>query len=196
MEDRDKEGLEENKYGKNWHFFYRFQMATRTSTDLRCAMWDFTKFRIRDILNKSLEVSGKSRRIGDYVTSEKGVAMLLRWHIYRPGHITRERKFSRKGKLLQENHLLKIFEIVIPEHSSAAQDREDAMLEQLSVIGGPLTRNHLTEIFKIDTVIQQGTVVPVLEKGKEVNVKYNYYHLNLTNSTLSKDLNSFNSKEL
>jgi hypothetical protein len=46
----------ENTYCKGWHWFYRFQMACRTAKYLRKAMWDFTRFRIRDILETELEL--------------------------------------------------------------------------------------------------------------------------------------------
>ena len=156
----------ENIYGKNWHFFYRFLMACRISTDLRRAMWDFTRIRIRDILNRTFVINGRNVRVGNYVTSEKGVAMLLRWHIYGPNHV------------YEDNNLLwDILNIVIRRYPEANQARENEILQQLSNIGGPPTNGNLTVIYGWTNVPQQGL--------------RNYYRLNLTNSTLSSRLRSF-----
>lgn len=126
---------------------------------------------MHDILDKTFTISGVDRRVGDYITSEKGVAMLLRWHIYRPAHLFRARRPD------QPNYLLNILEDVIDAHPRANQARENAVLLELSNIGGPRTNGGLTEIYNWDTVPQQGIRA--------------YYHLNLTNATLSDTLNSF-----
>jgi hypothetical protein len=155
---------DENRYGKTWHVFYRFQMACRVSDDMRLAMWDFTRIRINDILNKTFTVAGTPRRVGDYITSEKGVAMLLRWHIFRPGHLFRT----------DDNYLRPV---IASGNATASEARETAMLQSLSAAGAPRTNNHLSEIHGWTRVPQ----APLRS----------YYTLNLTNPTLSGALNSF-----
>lgn len=162
---------DENTYAKNWHVFYRFQMACRTSDDLRRAMWDFARIRVRDILDKTFTIGGVARRVGDYVTSEKGVAMLLRWHIYRPGHLFRT---ASPGN---PNHLEDILTTVISAHPTASQLRETAVLAALAAVGGPLTNGHLKTINGWANVPQQGL--------------HPFYQLNLADATLSSALNSF-----
>jgi hypothetical protein len=168
----DPERLEENKYAKNWHSFYRFQMACRTSSDLHRAMWDFTGFRIRDILNKTFTIARAERRVGDYVTSEKGVAMLLRWHIRWPGHLFRES--TKKNP----NYLEKLLTDVISTNSKETQVREDEILLKLSEVGGPKTDGHLTEIYKSTNILMNGTK--------------SYSRLNVT--SLSGESDSFRNK--
>lgn len=161
---------EENKYGKSWHWFYRFQMGCRTSAPMRHAMWDFSRLRIQAILDKTFTIAGTPRRVGDYVTSEKGVAMLLRWHIYRPGHLFRPPSPGNP------NHLLNILTTVITAHPAANQARETAMIQEIDTVGGPVNAG-ITEIRNMTNIPQQGTRP--------------YYHLNLTAPTLSDHLNSF-----
>ena len=134
----------ENYIGKNWHFSI-VSHGVPLSTDLRRAMWDFTRIRIRDILNRTFVINGRNVRVGNYVTSEKGVAMLLRWHIYGPNHV------------YEDNNLLwDILNIVIRRYSEANQARENEILQQLSNIGGPPTNGNLTVIYGWTNVPQQG----------------------------------------
>jgi hypothetical protein len=171
------ESLSENKYGKSWHLFYRFQMACRTSKYLHHAMWDFTRFRIRDILEIKIthtvssgkEIKTEEKRIGDYVTSEKGVAMLLRWHIYRPGHVSGQ----TVANIIRKN---------IDRYSKEGQEqkREDAILEQISIDGGAINDGVL-KIYNSTDVPQSGL------KG------YEFYKLELgvNDRKLSSEYKSF-----
>lgn len=154
----------ENRYGKSWHVFYRFQMACRVSDDARRAMWDFTRMRIRDILDKTFTVGNAQRRVGDFITSEKGVAMLLRWHIFRPAHL-----FRTSDNYLQP--------VIAAGNATASQARETALLQSLSAAGAPRTNNHLSEIHGWTRVPQ----APLRA----------YYTLNMTDPTLSGSVNSF-----
>ncbi len=88
-------------YFRTWHWFYRFAMAGREgagATDFRRSMWEFAVIRIRDILSApipkewgvpDISKGGSTRpaQIGDIYTSEKAVALLLRWHVYRPSQV-------------------------------------------------------------------------------------------------------------
>ena len=90
-------------YFKTWHWFYRFQMAARTIQSFKQRMWDFARIRLRDILTVPWGVSADANNqitpdgrftdgrgterpieLGDVFTSERAVALLLRWHINRP----------------------------------------------------------------------------------------------------------------
>lgn len=96
---------------RSWHWFYRFAMAGRTSPIYRKALWNYSRIRLRTLLNtvwdNSLEVqvtnaSGTTRRpatIGDIFTSEKAVATIYRWHVKSPSNIVFN---SRAGRILRE----------------------------------------------------------------------------------------------
>lgn len=83
-------------YYKTYHWYYRFQMAGRTIEGFQRAMWDMVRIRISDIRNTPWGIgvanvgTGTNARpatIGDVVTSERGMAILLRWHVFRPSHV-------------------------------------------------------------------------------------------------------------
>ncbi|MBK8907877.1 MAG: peptidoglycan-binding protein [Rhodospirillales bacterium] len=77
---------EESDYFKTWHWFYRFVMAGRTIPGYRRTMWDMTRIRLRDLIDMPWD-AGSSLRLGDIFTSEKAIAMILRWHVRYPGHV-------------------------------------------------------------------------------------------------------------
>jgi peptidoglycan hydrolase-like protein with peptidoglycan-binding domain len=85
---------EEAHYLKTWHWFFRFSMASRTITNYRHAMWGMIKRRISDIRSKSISFQANNTTInstiGQIYTSERAIAILLRWHIYRPSHVVRD----------------------------------------------------------------------------------------------------------
>lgn len=81
----------EAAYLKGWHWVYRISMAGRTIPEYRHAMWEMAKQRIRDIRNRSVSFQVGTDTInstlGEVFTSEKAVAILLRWHVFRPSHV-------------------------------------------------------------------------------------------------------------
>ncbi|BBH71870.1 hypothetical protein ACTI_85550 [Actinoplanes sp. OR16] len=92
--------LEEREwnYFKTWHWFYRFEMATRTVDGFRRRMWDMARVRLRDLRALELPAGAApdiptgphtTRRatVGDVFTSEKAMGLLLRWHIRYPAHL-------------------------------------------------------------------------------------------------------------
>lgn len=85
---------EEAHYLKTWHWFYRLSMAGRTLSGYREAMWSMAKVRIRDVLNKEVQFRVGATTVvstlGRVFTSEKSVAILLRWHVYRPSHVVHD----------------------------------------------------------------------------------------------------------
>jgi hypothetical protein len=86
----------EAHYYKSWHWFFRWVMAGRTIVSLQEAAWCMARIRIRDMLNSMHHIQTTTaqgvavnftRRLGDMVTSERGTALLLRWHVWRPAHV-------------------------------------------------------------------------------------------------------------
>lgn len=84
--------LAEADYFKTWHWFHRFSMAGRTLSSVQRAMWDMVRLRLRDVRAINVNITTGSIHIsaslGEVCTSEKVIAILLRWHIYRPAHVT------------------------------------------------------------------------------------------------------------
>lgn len=167
------DGLRENRYCKTWHSYYRFQMACRTSTGLRDAMWGFARVRVRDILDKTFTIGGTARRVGDFATSEKSVAMLLRWHIYRPAHL-----FRPTG-----SHLETVLINLLGGSYASANARETAFINQL-VARANAAFPTKPELPTALTTIQGWTNIP--QTGN-----CSYYHLNLRDPVLHGTANSF-----
>ncbi len=86
-------------YFRTWHWFHRFSMAGRTITAFRRRMWDMARIRLRDIRATpwgpgppavaDVPTGGTPRgaTIGDVATSEQALAMIMRWHVWRPAHV-------------------------------------------------------------------------------------------------------------
>ena len=87
----DRDPVEAN-YFKTWHWFFRWVMAGRTLDVVRHAMWDMVRLRLRDVLNIDINVQVGAVAVvgtlGAVLTSEKAAAILLRWHIFRPAHVS------------------------------------------------------------------------------------------------------------
>jgi hypothetical protein len=90
---------DEANYFRSWHWIYRFEMAGRTIEGYRRRMWDMARIRLRDILSARWPTAahvpdvpadaGGTRRamVGDVYTSERAMAMLLRWHVNMPATV-------------------------------------------------------------------------------------------------------------
>jgi len=87
-------------YLRSWRSLHRLLMALRLSPALHHAQWYYALLRLRTLLNRpwttgSLndapviqEASGlRAATFGEIFTSEKAVAVLLRWHVNRPGRV-------------------------------------------------------------------------------------------------------------
>jgi hypothetical protein len=98
---------------RSWHAAYRLEMAARTCADYRKAMWDYALMRLQGLLTMSqvdawlpaaCKTPGKRVTLGDLFTSERGVAFILRLHVWRPASFvsaTREQievKNKKTGK--------------------------------------------------------------------------------------------------
>ncbi|MEG0183262.1 MAG: peptidoglycan-binding domain-containing protein [Stenotrophomonas sp.] len=82
----------EADYFKTWHWFHRWAMAGRTIAGVQQAMWDMVRLRLRDVRAINVNITAGNLQVnatlGAICTSEKAMAILLRWHIFRPGHVT------------------------------------------------------------------------------------------------------------
>lgn len=166
----------ENNYCKTWHSYFRFQMACRVSRPKREAMWDFARFRVRDILNFTFDIGGVERRIGDYATSEKAVAMIHRWHIYLPAHMIGNRMRNAINSIITANPPL-----------VTEQAREDAFIAQLVTQSG------------VGTTYDMAAHIPLINGWADIpqstTINGRAYSLALANPTLSSDEGSFDFAE-
>jgi hypothetical protein len=138
-------------------------MATRFSKKLRHVMWDMTRLRIRNILNYDFGYG----KVSDYVTSVLGVAMLLRWHIKRPGSL-----FNR---INEDNGLLDEFYGQTVDTSAQLIEREERIL--IAINDKASSDDQLSAVSEIYTFKK----VPDNDE----------YSLDLLNSNLSDKPNSF-----
>lgn len=79
---------------RNWHSFYRIQYALRSSLEIRGLFWPYTRQRLADLLStpwSGAEPPGAAM-IGDVFKSERSIALLARWHVYRPAHVVSDNK--------------------------------------------------------------------------------------------------------
>jgi hypothetical protein len=83
---------------RQWHWYCRFALNARTLEVMRRRMWDYARLRIRDVFSTPWEPAiqtadpaapGGTRpaTIGDIFTSERSVAVIIRWHVNRPGNL-------------------------------------------------------------------------------------------------------------
>ena len=87
---------------RSWHWFYRFQLATRLVPSVATAMWHMIRFRIRDIramaIPEDLRIPrndpNRPNTLGDLFSSEDGVALLLETHIWKPARVIAGGKLS------------------------------------------------------------------------------------------------------
>lgn len=88
--------INEGYYYRSWHWFFRYAMAGRCVAGYQQAMWRYIRIRLRNILNRSnpatitagtVTFNANTVTLGEIFTSEKAIAILLRWHMNRPAHI-------------------------------------------------------------------------------------------------------------
>ncbi len=87
----------EGNYFKTWHWHYRFVMAGRAVNGFRRGMWDMARVRIRDLRDipwgagvaavNAGRANARPATIGDVFTSERAMAIILRWHIRYPRNV-------------------------------------------------------------------------------------------------------------
>ena len=95
---RREGGVQFGNYFRNWHWFYRFVMASRTIKGFQRDIWIFARLRIRGLLSLPMDIPHFTAtrrtppRLGEVYTSERAIALLLRWHVRAPAHIIRRGK--------------------------------------------------------------------------------------------------------
>jgi peptidoglycan hydrolase-like protein with peptidoglycan-binding domain len=139
----------EAAYLKNWHWIYRISMAGRTNSEYRQAMWGMAKQRIRDILRKNVSFQVGTTTInstlGEIFTSEKAIAILLRWHVYRPSHVvhpTHERITAAIQGAINDNPLVN-WQLQVSNWTNA---HESALTERLITAASAVNNTVSTSI--------------------------------------------------
>lgn len=125
---------------KTWHWFYRFAMAGRTIDGYRRRMWDMARVRIRDLrttpwvagLSSTTGDDGirRAAQVGDVFTSEKAMAILLRWHVRFPGHVVAKGVAGRRLGAALERARGARPELDWPTHPGAWGDAHESALVQ------------------------------------------------------------------
>lgn len=125
-----QEATQDWYYFRSWNWYYRFMMASRTIDGFQEACYEYARLRVEDPLSVSwenpLEYWPEDTTIGDVFTSEKAVAMLLRWHVFSPGTI------SDASGPYQHTNLTTVLEEARERAPNPEVDREN-------VQGGPWT---------------------------------------------------------
>ncbi|MDM4769054.1 hypothetical protein [Solimonas sp. SE-A11] len=87
--------VEDLNWFRTTHWFWRFLALARNVKSFRLRQWHMTRIRIRDILAYEIDPSDRPTKpagtakvpVGNLVTSEAGVALLLRCHIRKSGFL-------------------------------------------------------------------------------------------------------------
>ena len=108
---------EENKYGKNWQFYYRALMANRTIPEFQLSLGAFAAHRIEGIRSHTFVHGGTTYTLGDLLTSEKAMAMAHRAHIYGPNSMVGSGSGNLPARL----------RTVLTNHPTKNQARENAV---------------------------------------------------------------------
>ena len=155
------QGVEDNRYGHTWPVYYRMLMANRTSPEFQRASGRFARQRIQNILDRSVGTG----RIGDYLTSEKGVAMAYRAHIYTT---------STLGRLVTR------LEAIGRAHPAHNQARENLAMDAVEAAASGPAREHAATIRGWTNLPQRAGIMQGVT-----------YRLNLDDATISGAINSF-----
>lgn len=155
------EGIKDNHYGHLWTLYYRMQMANRTSNRFQIASGRFARQRIANILAARVGTG----RVGDYLTSEKAVAMAYRAHIYTTSSLGR--LVTRLTAIGRAN----------PTHNQA---REELAMTAVEGAAGGAAAGHVTTIRGWNDLPQRQGI------GAGVT-----YRLNLDDPSISGTVGSF-----
>lgn len=154
------EAIEDNRYGHNWLLYYRMLMANKTVPLFQQACGKFARLRIRNILGTAVGTG----TVGDYLTSEKAVAMAYRAHIYTTSSLS-----SLVGRLKQ----------IAANHPTHSQAREELAMTAVESSAAGDARAHATAIRGWTNIPQNGVVDGIT------------YRVNLTSPAISGTVNSF-----
>lgn len=84
-------------YLRTYYLFYRFQEALRFRSSMKYSFWPYARQRVADLLTTPWTDGAPpgAGKIGDVFKSERSIAMLLRWHVYRPSHVIYEEQAGK-----------------------------------------------------------------------------------------------------
>ncbi|MFO0762349.1 MAG: hypothetical protein U0359_38270 [Byssovorax sp.] len=109
--DLKREEIARLDYVRNWHWCYRFVMAARMFSSYRQEMWKMMMERIVRIMDiewdtladvtvgTGPDATTRTATVGDAITSEVGMGILLRWHVLAPAQIQGGK--NKAGKALK-----------------------------------------------------------------------------------------------
>ena len=91
-------GGSDREYFRSWHWVYRFVMANRLFDRWKAIVYDFARLRLHELSSVRMAgvpngvippvlADGGAATLGDVYSSELSRAMVLRWHVNRPGHL-------------------------------------------------------------------------------------------------------------
>lgn len=121
-------------YCKSWMWYYRFMMAGRSNGGYRHRMWEMSRIRLRDLLATTWTNLPEGAEwsepvtIGDIFTSEKAVAILLRWHIRYPNQVCAESAAPRIESVLDRAQNTSIGELTWTDDPSTWSDEHELEL--------------------------------------------------------------------
>lgn len=150
--------VHEFDFFRGWHWAYRISMAGRAANygGWRRGMWAMARQRVNDILRTPWNSTGEFRladvaqdngsrasRIGDVFTSERAMAMVLRWHVLAPAHVTSAGRAGRRMRNALDRAMRARPNLpwnTAPNTWGDAQETEliDALSAESNVIGGGL----------------------------------------------------------
>jgi hypothetical protein len=96
---------------RSWQAAYRLEMAARTCKEFREAMWDYAKHRVEvirtltaadDWLSTGSKAGKPKITFADIFSSERGMALLLRLHVWRPAFLTAKKKTKKVEPILHD----------------------------------------------------------------------------------------------
>lgn len=96
-------------YLRTWHWFYRWVMANRTSTNIWRQQWYLGRLRLRAVLNAPwgtdarYPITPQAATIGEVYSSERMVTALLRAHVRAPGTVIVNGHVSNRLREAYEN---------------------------------------------------------------------------------------------
>jgi hypothetical protein len=81
---------DDGAYLRSWHVFYRWVMASRSIPEYTRRMWDMALFRLRDLATTPLMKEDPTATLSQIYSSEQAMALITRWHIFRPSHVVKD----------------------------------------------------------------------------------------------------------
>jgi hypothetical protein len=103
--------ISEAAWMRSWQAAYGLEMAGRTCTDFRATMWEYARRRIDAIrsltaadawLSTGSKAGNPKITFGDIFSSERGMALLLRLHVWRPAFLLTAKRTEKVEPILHD----------------------------------------------------------------------------------------------